>query len=731
MTETTTPAVPGVANERHPDLPEPLRRKFMMLVGATLSAPLAACGGGGGTAQAKSTPDTSTPDTPTPEISQGTSTPDSSTTDSSTTTPPSESDQQAPAPNGALVAFTLRRTSAGSNVPFALGHVFRKGDVPSGKALALDTSAFQVTPISLWDDGSVKHALIAGKVDLQAGVDKAVGVYVDTAATGAPLTEADLINASPIASITYGSYGTVTLASLLSTSAHVMTENAGPQYAAFQYIAPFPNDASLRAVFHVQLWAGTQYRVRVAVENGSAVSTSSSKSGNATVSIAGAQRLSASVSMLPGTRWDVVAASFAETSVRHDPVYLRASRLVPNYGYTSPSSATLDALERAYTPMAGLGWEPYMGATGYTPGIGLLPHWDALYCCSGDPRAYESSIAHSRAYGAYSIYFRDSATKQTPRFSDYATVYADSDTLSGGGAYVWEHAHHPNAGYLPWLLTAERFHLETLQANAWACYVTNYNKPLEAGGLAAYQNENRVVNSQTRSRAWRFRTYAAVAAVSPTGDLFAADCRSNVAANVARWKSLHVDTNTPATGLVGIYDDKDASTAGFQHSIFESLFLVAALGWAWDIEPGLDTAQKAQHQAVRDFAYRVPVGLTGRGRAYNEYAWQYAPGPYRMVIGSSSGTDTLYPNWGAVYQATYPDAPEEGTTIKAAYADDPSSYAFPQGNWGHLLTALSYAKDHGALGAASSYARMVGASNWNSNAVKYNDRPQYGVVSRI
>jgi hypothetical protein len=616
-------------------------------------------------------------------------------------------------------------------VPFALGQVFRKGDVPTGQALVLDTGASQVTPISLWDDGSIKHALVAGKADLEAGVDKTVGVYAGAAASGSPLTEAALIAASPNASITYGSYGTVTLASLLGTSASVLIENAGPQYAAFQYVAPFPNDSSLRAVFYVQLWAGGPYRVRVAVENGTAVSTSSSKSGNATVTIAGVQRLSANVSMPGGTRWDVVAASFQESSVRHDPAYLRASRLVPNYGYTSPSDATLDDLNKAYTPMAGLAWETNMGATGYAPAIGLLPHWDALYCCSADPRAYEASIAHSRAYGVYSIYFRDPATKRMPRFSDYPTVYANSETLNGGGAYTWEHAHHPNAGYLPWLLTGERFHLETLQANAWACYITNHNEPLEAGGLAAYQNANRVVNSQTRSRAWRFRTYAAVAAVSPTGDPVAADCRSNVAANVARWKSLNVDANLPATGLIGIYDDKETSTPGFQHSIFESMFLVAALGWAWDIESGLNTAQKAVHQAVRDFAYRAPVGLTGRGRAYNEYAWQYAPGPYRMVIGAASGTETLYSTWGAVYQATYPDASqEEGKTIKAAYADDPSTDAFPQGNWGHVMTALSYAKDHGAPGAASGYARVVGASNWSSNAVKYNDRPQYGVVSR-
>ena len=720
MTTTTPPGASATPADRDPGLPEPQRRRFVMLMGAVFGAGLSTACGGGETPSAASPTPPATPAAP----SQGEESP-------STPVPQDDpSPTESPAtPAGAIVGFSLRRSTGGAAVPFALGQVFRKGDVSSGATLAMDTAAFQITPISLWDDGSVKHALIAGKVDLEAGIDKVVGIRTGAAAAGPVLTETDLIAADPAASVAYGSYGTVTLGPLLGTSARVLTEHAGPQYAAFQYIANFPNDASVRAIFYVQLWAGGHYRIRVAVENGSAGSASSAKSGTATVSIAGMQRLAAAVSMPQYTRWDAIGASFDEAAAAHDPVYLRASKLVPNYGYTNPSEATLQDLHTGYVPMAGMGWEQDMGAPGYAAAIGLLPHWDALYCTTGDRRAYGSSIAHSRAYGVYSIYYRDPATNRMPRLSHYPTLYVGDERLNGGGAYTWEFAHHPNAGYLPWLLTAERFHLETLQANAWACYITNNNQPSESAGLAIYQDQHRVVTSQTRGRAWRFRTYAAVAAVSPTGDLVAADCRANVAANLARWKTMHVDTNSPSTGLLGIYDDK-SSTAGFQHSIFESMFLVAAIGWAWDMEPGLDSSQKAQHLVVRDYAYRAPVGLTGRGSAYEEYAWQYAPGPYQMVIGESSSTASLYSTWGAVYQATYPGAPTGGTAIKEGYADNASANAFPQSNWGHVMTALSYAKDHGAPGAADSYARVVGASNWSSNAVKYNDWPQYGVVSR-
>ncbi len=607
-------------------------------------------------------------------------------------------------------------------MPFSLGQVFRKGDVPPGQALVLNVPASQVTPIALWDDGSVKLALVAGRVDLTANVATSVVISAGAASSAAALTEGDLIAANPGASVTYGSYGTVSLAPLLGvTAARVLIEQAGPHHATFQYIASFPADSTVRAVFFVQLWSGGAYRVRVAIENGAAVDTAAAKSGAATVTIAGVQRFSGNVSMAGGTRWDVVGASFSEAIALHDAAYLRSTKLVPNFGFTTPGAQALSSLPTTYTPMDGLHYETDMGAPGYSEGIGLMQHWDALYCTSGDARARDAALAHGRAHGCYGIYFRDMGTRRMPRFSDHPTAYANDDAL-GAGSYRWEFAHHPNAGYLPWLITAERFFLEVMQANAWACYYTcNPN-----GGAA-----NRLYSSQTRGRAWRLRTLALVAAVSPTGDPVAADCRANVAANLAHWKTVNVDTNTPATGLIGIYDDKEPGTAGFQHSIFESLFLVSSIGFAWDAEPGFDAVQKAVHQAVRDFAYRVPVGLTGRGQpGYNEFSYRRAPGPYRMVIGPDS--NSLYASWNEIYRATYGDQlpSGDGLSLLESYADDPSSTAFAQGNWGHLITALSYAKDHGASGAAAGYNRVTGASNWNANAVRFNDWPSYGVLSR-
>jgi len=331
-------------------------------------------------------------------------------------------------------------------------------------------------------------------------------------------------------------------------------------------------------------------------------------------------------------------------------------------------------------------------------------------------------VAHSSALGSYTIFFRNPATKGIQKFSDYPNAYANSESLQlSGNPYRWEVAHHPNAGYLAWLATAERFHLETIEANAFAAWYTDSGD--------GQSGVNKLYVSQTRAKAWRYRTIAGLAAVAPDGEPFKADAKASIVANLKSWKASWVDTNSPATGLGATYADLDLTTPGKQVSLFEHFFIAASVGWSWDQEMQLSSSDKAVQVAVRDYFYRIPIGLTGRGQSAGEYCYQRGPGPYRTTIGPDGG---YYANWAQVYTATYSDsiACAAGSPLQESYVDDNSAYAFPQGNWGHLMTALSFAVDHGVSGAAESYARVTGASNWSANAVKFNDWPQYGVVKR-
>ena len=360
--------------------------------------------------------------------------------------------------------------------------------------------AAQVTPVSTWDDGSAKHVVLAGRASMSANVARSFALKIGTPAAGTNLGEADLLAAAPSASVSYGSYGRVDLSGLLGTGALVLLEQAGPHYAAFQYIGAFPNDASVRAVFYVQLWSDRQYRIRVAVENATSPGTSSAKSGTAVVSIAGTERFNAAVSMPWATRWDVVATSGSDPAIvpAHDTAYLRATRLVPNYGWTNVDSGTVSALQTIYTPLARLGWTQNMGDTGFQYSIGLLPNWDAVYCCNAAAQAYRAVIAHGRAFGCYSIFYRNASTRRMPKPSDHPNAYntydsGGSEAFSGSGtnANRWEFAHCPNAGYLPWLLTAERYFLEALQANAWAFWMSGSTS--EAAGTARQWSSRGVI----------------------------------------------------------------------------------------------------------------------------------------------------------------------------------------------------------------------------------------------
>jgi len=645
-------------------------------------------------------------------------------------------------PAGDMPSFSLLRSSSGTAVPFALGQVFRKGAVPSGQAVALSTASYQVSPISVWDDGSLKHALVAGKTDLTGNTVLTVATSIGSAPGGSNLTESDLDTALPGTgnnAVTYGSAGTVDLANLVGTSALVLSEHVGPVYAAFQYMATFPSDSALRAIFYVQLWQGGAYRVRVAVEHGNAQTgtpSQVSKSGTATVVIAGSTVLNQAVNtMLEGMRWDAVGATFTLPGYTHDVEYLRATKLFPNIGYTGADNTTLNTIVDTYAPLDRMRYEQDQGGGGFSESIGLVTHWEALYLATGDGRARDASLDHGRAYGCYGIFLRDMTTSgrvgRMPAFSDWPTAdYADEqiNQISRGGNR-WEKAHFPNAGYVPWLMSAERFYLEVLQANAWAAYYTNSNG---AGG-----NASRLYVSETRSRGWRLRTIGCAAAVGPTSETFTTAARTNFNANIANWKTVHVDANFPPTGIIGTYDDQESGTAGLQRTPFENFFIVSSLGLTWDIEPqqtSANTTQKTAHQAVRDFSYRMPVGMTGPAASASDYDFRRATGIWHgLVVGpNNNDTSTFYSTWNEIYDATYGSGlAASPNTIRDDYADDASANAFPQGNWGHLITCLSYAVDHGAAGAQAGYDRVTGASNWSSNATKFNNYPQQGVVPRI
>src|SRR5262249_30270145 len=147
--------------------------------------------------------------------------------------------------------------------PFTFGVALRKGDVPGQPAL--DVPDQQVVVTRRWNDGSVKHAIASGRVALTANMPTTIHV-LDAAASppGAALTAANIAAANPQASVALGSFGTVTLASLLASPVRVWI--AGSEMIEAHYRGAV-GTTGLVVWFQVRLYKSGRTWVRAIVDN--------------------------------------------------------------------------------------------------------------------------------------------------------------------------------------------------------------------------------------------------------------------------------------------------------------------------------------------------------------------------------------------------------------------------------------------------------------------------------
>src|SRR5690606_16857651 len=215
--------------------------------------------------------------------------------------------------------------TASATLPFTVGMGFGEGDATN---VVCDLEHYQVDVKRRWLDGSVKHAIISGRAALTASTPLTVNVTAGTPPAGAAMAESDIIAAAPTASVQCGSFGTVSLASLLGSP--FRTWIAGPELIECHYRADVGGGTLLAVWFHVRLYADGRMRVRATVENGyldngsGAVATHTTRTYTATVTIGGTQVHNASVTHYPQTSWMAegwIGGDPAVTAL-HDVAYL-------------------------------------------------------------------------------------------------------------------------------------------------------------------------------------------------------------------------------------------------------------------------------------------------------------------------------------------------------------------------------------------------------------------------
>lgn len=632
---------------------------------------------------------------------------------------------------GTVTTLRLVATTTGTH-PWTCAQPLRQGDVPSGSVLTASGETMHCHIESRWPDGSARVAILTGSSAFTANSPRSLTLVSGAAPGGTPLSRTAFFSTyNPAASVSYGAYGTVSL----SGATFVRERYAGPNAAEWHFRADFPSDSHLQAWFYVTAWSSGRYRVAVRVENGRDWNTSpGTKTGAATVTIAGSQRFSGSVSMKLFEAWDSIAYDGTQPVVRprHDMVYFRSTKLIPNIRLVSPSTTMLNGLTTTYSPMSIPNLTASMGSGGYDQTIGLTTRVDAAYIASdGDSRAYDAMFASGRGASSYPISRRESSTGRPARLSAMGNIVSPDGYANYEGTYQMKSTHMPALGYVPYLVTGEWQFMETCQSCANAVWYMGNLGSLSGGTGGTYRR----MYNEVRGIAWTLRQAVMSAAINPTGDAVGTQHGTWLSQNVTiGWYPYYSGINH-ATGIFEGYngDAESGSPAGIQLQPWMQDFCAMAFGIASDLEVLTGTPQ-TQLVWMRDYTYRVPVGRLGAsdGTAFDyRQAAQYVCtfGPTEIPGEFGYPLSAYYATWKLIFDATVAagyavnPASLSGTALRGAYIDQPSSVI--EAYWANIQPAIAYATTHGATGASAAWSRLTTASNWAANQSSFAEVPQW------
>lgn len=650
------------------------------------------------------------------------------------------------------VSFTLSASSPGIEIPFSIGHAFRQQQVPRGADLFADVDAFQCRIKNRWPDGSVKFALLSGRVIFGESIVRSVALSIGalTAVESSPVTLADLRATGATVSIQFGDIGTATWNGQ-GWNTPLMSPVTGPQMSSWIFRQPLGNDPHLVAWLEVRCYRGSEVEVLAWLENGYVnVPNPGPRSALVTLQLGTAQRFAQNVTMLNHQR--CVLASGEQIShwltdnraswPRHDVAYLMSTRLVPNYcGRTPASSPLFSRLPASYVPLAQASFPTEMGSAGYDPSIGVLPEWDAAYFTTGaDKRSLTGVLISACAAGRYGTHFRDENTQRPIRLSSYPNLALGSGTgvtsagtssrgvytpaANGGSPPRYASSHHPSIGYLAYLLSGWHYFLEECQFVA-ALNFLKQSDTSRQGSKGIF--ESAAGANTTRGAAWALRTLAQAASITPDDDAIRDEWVASVGYNIEYYHARYVSKLSNPLGLVQPYDNYSGGSGPWMGAVWMDDFFTAALGHLKDLAVTASplTSRLAE---LLTWKCRSVVGRLGSTSAL-EFAFPYAA-QYTVMYSPSSNPDwsgpgPWYATWGDVARAMgVPLAGATGSPLVSGYPTEPTSY------WGNLMPALAAAVDHGASGSAEAWARLQSAVNFGQLTSGFDGQPVWGVTPR-
>jgi hypothetical protein len=692
--------------------------------------------------------------------------------------PPSAAPAPPPAPSppsasSGLPRFALRGTASGLQ-PFAFAHPFRQGDVPAGSVARGDSADWQCSPLTYWPDGSLKHAIIAGRVAVTAGTDVAIKLSAGPDPGGVALIEADLAAALPATTIAVDSDVT-SLNALVGTNALHTTICAGPVMSSWVYRRPVAGSSHLVVYVEVRLFKGGAVEIFPWVENGYLlVPGPTNFVRTCSVSIGGMQKFGEVIDIKHHTRVPLVsgmtfsywAGTDPGITPKHDRAYLLATKLIPNLGWFDPSAEALDALPQSYSPNTLAGDTSASGTAG---GSGcMISNPSALYVTSaGDARAYRAMLTHGLSSGSWNHHFRDESTHLPISFAARPNVSLNSSSspaipaASGGKNFPgYEYpaiTHLPGYAYFPFLMTGRWWFLEEM--HFWSTFVYMWNSPARRSNAVGGVGSDGVIDTAAgytvRGGAWALNCAAQAAAITPVGHPLQAqfvnawqNSMANlygkyVSGSIAGGAWVHpqgvLGTYSGAIGQETVYHPSNPSNAWWEAAWMHN-YIACVLGYSSDLGIPQSAASLGHHVQARNHSYKLVIGRADDGLE-GRYNWRRFI-VYAYPIGEDSvglPVNSIYSTHARSYSelvsgyglASLPSTP--GLSLKQHSSDfDLSAGDSSRAYGATAVAALAMAVEHGQAGALEGWNRVKGASNFATSFGPFltNDAGNFGVLPR-
>lgn len=441
------------------------------------------------------------------------------------------------------------------------------------------TYQVQLDTLATWPDGSVKLGAIT--LDMPAiSAGSTLSVLLSKKTGSDPTfstTPVDLagktVNLNVALAFTSGQYGSSTPTVDLGTPLKTALAGGSPSYwlhgplatqARIDVTVPGGTNGALHLTADVTAYADNSFAADVQFNNDLTTILPSTGSTNpaaalpalqytATINFQSMSPVSNTINQLQYTGWHrvlntagspMLSAAYSTGSainVQHDLAYLEHSGAILPYDRTTgvanvptqPGTAfysitNIMANATFGTPFAQNGLTTYMPQTGGRPDIGYTTMWNTTWLLTQDARAALTALAQSDTSGAIPWNYKlANGHWLTP--SDAPAIWTDSRggptgytdgiaNVANTSTWTPEAAHQPNLNYVPYIMTASRWYLDRLNAQAAAGLSSSWPGARCRTSCVAHTDDI-IINGidQIRQEAWSMREIQQAAFIGQPG----------------------------------------------------------------------------------------------------------------------------------------------------------------------------------------------------------------------